>query len=255
MNATQQKYGDQGLVVLGVSQESRSTLEPFIERYSTEYPVVSSASGASIYGVTGYPTYYLVSATGRVLAGPTHGKFKSEQIEAALRSVVRFPEVAGSSKLAALRKAAAKTDVVGVVKALARLQQDNGLGDGEQQSVAAVRAALERIVKFTAEEIQELGKGPNYLAADQRLREICKTFKGLPIVADAEAELVRFKKDARIKKELTALKRLQALRKRYRPSKISDRRKLLKGLIKLRGKYGGTHAADKASELIQGLAR
>ena len=108
-------------MVLGVSSESGSQLKPFVEKFKTEYPVVGATRAGSHYGVRAYPTYYLVSPSGRILAGPTHGKFSDDVLKSALRSVVLFPEVPESSRLASLAKASAKANVVEVSKALARL--------------------------------------------------------------------------------------------------------------------------------------
>ena len=239
--------------MLGVSSESASQLEPFVEKFQTQYPVVGSTRGASRYGVRAYPTYYLVSASGRILAGPTHRKFSADQLESALRSVVQFPAVADTSRLAGLSKACVKADVVGVARALPALEQREDLTEAEATSVSGVRAALTRIIKFTSEEIQELGEGPNYYASKLRLTEISKVFKGLPIAADAKEQLDRFKSDDAIKVELSAMQRLMAIRKKFNPAKFSDRRKMKKALIKLEGKISGTYAESRARELIQTL--
>ena len=253
MNATHQKYADQGLVVLGVSSESGSQLKPFVEKFKTEYPVVGATRAGSHYGVRAYPTYYLVSPSGRILAGPTHGKFSDDVLKSALRSVVLFPEVPESSRLASLAKASAKADVAEVSKVLARLVGNAELSAEEKSCVVATQSALTRILKVTSEEVQELGQGPDYYASQLRLREIAKTFSGLPVESEADAQLDRFRKDSVIKKELSAMKRLMAIRKKFNPTKISDRRKMKKALFKLEGKIRGTYAETKTQKLLQTL--
>ena len=86
-----------------------------------------------------------------------------------------------------------------------------------------------------------------------RLREIVKAFAGLSVESEANAQLNHFRKDATIKKELNAMKRLMAIRKKFNPTKFSDRRKMKKALFKLEGKIRGTYAETKTQKLLQTL--
>ena len=49
------------------------------------------------------------------------------------------------------------------------------------------------------------------------------------------------------------MKRLMAIRKKFNPTKFSDRRKMKKALFKLEGKIRGTYAETKIQKLLQTL--
>ena len=240
-------------MVLGVSSDSAKELEQFVDKLSPQYPIVGSVRASSRYGVRAYPTYYLVSTSGRILAGPTHKKFSNDQLESALRSVVQFPAVADTGRLSGLSRACAKADALGVARALPPLENRRDLTEEESASVSSVRDALNRVIKRTIAEVELLSQGPDYYASKVRLMEICKSFKGLPIEAEAQAQLRRFKSDAAIKAEVSAMQRLMAIRKKFDAAKFSDRRKMKKALIKLEGKIAGTYAERRARTLIQTL--
>ena len=84
---------------------------------------------------------------------------------------------------------------------------------------------------------------------------LSKQYKGLPVEADVKAKLSGFKKDPAIRKEIKAMERLEKLRSKYKPSKRSDRKKLVAGLRSLQKKSKKKEARkvlqpQKAARLI-----
>jgi thiol-disulfide isomerase/thioredoxin/outer membrane lipoprotein-sorting protein len=64
-------YKGQGLVVLGIDvEETRETVEKFLKTKPIAYPVImgSEAGIPQAYGVTGFPTFVLISPEGKVVA-------------------------------------------------------------------------------------------------------------------------------------------------------------------------------------------
>ena len=72
LKSLQQKYKDQGLVVLGVSdkldQEGINVLRKFASDYSVSYPLLIDDKGlvAAKYAITGYPHLFIIDGAGRI---------------------------------------------------------------------------------------------------------------------------------------------------------------------------------------------
>jgi cytochrome c biogenesis protein CcmG/thiol:disulfide interchange protein DsbE len=94
----QQKYGDKGFTVLGVSmdEEGKSEVAPFVakERFNVNgqklpmsYPILlgNDAMGDKFGGLLGYPTSILVSRDGKVIKRIT-GLISYEEISTAIES-------------------------------------------------------------------------------------------------------------------------------------------------------------------------
>jgi Peroxiredoxin len=64
------KYGKKGVVVLGVSNEEKSTVAPFAKKNNMTYTVVADPSGGNkaleAYGVQGIPTLLVIDKKGKV---------------------------------------------------------------------------------------------------------------------------------------------------------------------------------------------
>lgn len=243
-----EKFAKQGLVILGVSDESSSLLDKFVEKYEVSYPVVSAPKGGRAYGIKGYPTYVLVGADGKVLS---KGRPSEAQIVDALKSVVLFPEIPGKGgKLAALRKACAKADIGSIAKALTRLEADDKLPQEDRDHVQSTRATFDKFCAMAKAEVAGMA-GPDYHAQATRLHEISKDFKGLPLAAEAKSKLAAFKKDKAINREMTALRLLSTIRERYDMSKSSSKKKIAKALQRLIAKYPDSFAAKKAKAQLE----
>jgi len=241
------------LAIVGVSNEGKGKLEGFLEKQEVAFPIVSAPDAGSKYGVKGYPTYYLVSAKGEVLAGPQHGKFNDGQIEKALKDVMLFPDVPNKGPFKAIKKQWKKRKFVEVSRALTKVLQDETASDEDRTAAESIKKILDAKIEDALTTVKKAKDGPDYYATEKRLKQISKDFKGMPVEAEAKAVLDDFKKDAKIKKEISASKKLASLRKRYKTSKKSDRKKLVAALASFTRKNGGTYAGDKADKLLESL--
>ena len=233
-----------------MSNEAKGKLESYIDAKEVAFPIVSAPEAGGKYGVKGYPTYYLVSAKGEVLAGPQHSKFSDEQIEKALKDVVLFPDVPDKGEFKSIKKLWKKRKLVEVSRSLTKILQNESATAEDRAAAQSIRKVLDSRIEGALETVKKAPKGPDYYATEKRLKSIVKDFKGMPVAAEAAAILKEFKKDAKIKKEIGASKKLASLRKKYKLTKRSDQKKLKTALSSFLRRYSGTVAADKARTLL-----
>jgi thiol-disulfide isomerase/thioredoxin len=67
----QQKYGDRGLQIIGVSMDdSPNPVRPFVQQFHVNYPIVmgTAQTGEDYGGVLGLPIAFLIDREGRIVA-------------------------------------------------------------------------------------------------------------------------------------------------------------------------------------------
>ena len=69
LNAWQKKFGSKGFVVIGVSQESKEVVRPFLERFPMHYPaaVEGSKSLHTALGIRALPYAIFVNRAGKIV--------------------------------------------------------------------------------------------------------------------------------------------------------------------------------------------
>jgi hypothetical protein len=240
-------------VIIGVSDEPAKLLEKYIDQQKVAFPVIQSRDAGRAYSLKGYPTYVLIGPDGKLVADTGHGLPTRATIEAALADVVLVPEPV-SARVEPPAASMHKRRYAEAAKELDNLAAAE-LEQAEADYVARLRQILEQIASKASQQVADLAKGPDYLAAQTRLERIAEDFEGMPPGDEAEAELARFKSDKDIKREITALAALAKMRKAYPLTKSSSAKKLAPQLAALERKYAGTHAADKARALRESLER
>ncbi len=236
-----------------MSNEDKGKLEGYVEKLEVRYPIVSAPAAGEQYGVKGYPTYYLVSAKGQVLAGPQHGKFSDDQIEKALKDVMLFPDVPDKGAFKAIKKSWKKRNFLEVSRNLTKVLQDETAAAEDKAAAESIKKALDGRIEDALATVKKAKAGPDYCAVEEDLKTIVKDFKGMPVEAEAKAMLDDFKRDDKIKKEISAGKKLTSLRKRYDPNKRGDQKKLVAALASFVKKNGGTYAGQKAEKMLESL--
>jgi cytochrome c biogenesis protein CcmG, thiol:disulfide interchange protein DsbE len=92
MNQMQQKYGEQGLVIIGVNMDaSAEDADAFLRDYPAQFTIVSDREGnlARRFEVEAMPSSYIIGRDGAVVA--THMGFqvkKSDEYEEQIRQVL-----------------------------------------------------------------------------------------------------------------------------------------------------------------------
>jgi len=69
LNGVYAKYKDRGLVIVGITNEDRATVEDFMKKLPMHYTVARDASGglAKKFGVRGIPHAMVVDKTGKIV--------------------------------------------------------------------------------------------------------------------------------------------------------------------------------------------
>lgn len=83
-----EKFADRGLVALGIhSDQSSDECEAFLEEHDYTFPVaVDSGKTAEAFAIDGWPTYFLIDRSGKLVSGFEHSPPSEEQIELLLGS-------------------------------------------------------------------------------------------------------------------------------------------------------------------------
>lgn len=233
-------------MILGVSQETESVLESYVAEKGAKYPIVRATNGGAKYGISGYPTYYVLSPDGEVLE--PDGRVPSDAwLEKALKEVVLVPKLPGDSRFDPLRKAWEKSDYQKIDEYLTKMLSAEDLDQELRAVFEKQRADFDAMVARTETRVGSLAQGPDYWRAEQKLEQLAKAFDGLPLEERIEAVLDRFEEDEAIKKEISASRMLEKITSRFDPSKVSQRRKLVEALEQFEQRYAGMHAAKVAA--------
>jgi len=101
VNTLQKKYGNRGLVVLGVhSSQNADRVQDFLAKQSVNFPIlVDDGQTEKAFAVSQLPTYFLVGRDGKVKAGYLSTLPSEAQIEAELKIAEKKGEAPASSDL------------------------------------------------------------------------------------------------------------------------------------------------------------
>ncbi|MBM4048787.1 MAG: TlpA family protein disulfide reductase [Planctomycetes bacterium] len=83
------KYGQQGFVIVAITDEDRGAVEAFSQAIPIKYPVGLDADRrtSDAYGIEGIPSAFLMDATGKVVWEGHPLMLEEEQINALLAAV------------------------------------------------------------------------------------------------------------------------------------------------------------------------
>ena len=181
-----------------------------------------------------------------------------------------FPEVAERLPFTSLRKEFLAHRYDRVFKALKSLESRN-LPEEDQRVLSRAKMILEQAIAFAMKEVNGSGRGPDFLAEKNRLKEIERDYSGLEPARQAQKVLERFAEDSEIKLEIKASTSLESYLKRYSPDKrvmlLEERLKFYnpttvglhksfgKALKALVQKHPGTYATKLAQEKLKVLNR
>lgn len=238
------------MIIVGVSDEDEKLVTGFIKQFDVKFPIAISQNGGNRYGVSGYPTQFLIGADGTIQGS---GHVDEGSILQALTKVDLPPALPDAPAFAALGKAWKSGRYAEVSRELGSLEQKSDLAEEHKKAVTSAREAFTKALTRAKDEILDLAKGPDYYASEQRLQALAKKFEGLPPAVDAQAQLKTLANDPKLQKEISAGKQLAALRKASDPSKSSGRKKLADGLRAFIEKNKGTKAAADAQRQLSEL--
>jgi hypothetical protein len=240
-----------------VSREDEGAIQKvFVDELGAKYPIVKIKPGdSSPYGITGYPSVYVLSPDGTVFSTPAEHLPSDGQIEELLKTVSLAPKMPDDKQYDPLRALWKKGEFLKVRDYLDKTLAAPNLEAGAKEVFTAQRAEFDKRLAAANARVTSLGQGPDYADAEDKLGKIEKQWKGLEPATAAAAEKARFLADAAIKKELTAGRALQKVVAAHDISKVAQRKKLGDALMAFSKKYEGTYAGKQATEQITRLAQ
>jgi hypothetical protein len=96
LNKLQDRYGERGLVIVAVSNETEATVGPWLERNGARYGSALSQSAGRAYGVRGIPNAFLISPEG-IIQWRGHPALLSDDVIQSVLSGERVAATAPSS--------------------------------------------------------------------------------------------------------------------------------------------------------------
>lgn len=230
-------------MIVGVSDEGMATLEKWVKAKNVTFPIVNAPKGLSTYGVTAYPTVYVVDAAGKVAS---KGKPSDDQIGKGLQAVTWRPSFGDTPLLKALTGLWKNGKLADLDKKLKQAEGDAKLADEDKRGVEVVRSLLQKLEERTQKEIEEAAVGPDYVAIEDRLRDIEKQWSGLPTADAAKKAAADLRKDKRIRGELDAGRKLRDILRTG-----DDIKKLTPALQALIKRFPDSFAASQARDLLR----
>lgn len=245
LNSMHRKYGDKGLVVLGITDEAKSMVNKHIEKHSMEFPIAIVDPGEErSYGVEGFPTSLLIDVDGTIVWRGHPAAFEQEfgekRLEEMLQHTTTFPE---------LPKAYAKvgTSLEKGDYGKAWVEIDKALAQKEVAELLPVKERLDAMANRHLEQATKLLAENAYGAANQTLTLVQQRFAGMPQAEDAAGRLAEIAGNKEAASDISAAERFADAMASWREG---DFEKSLKALDSLAKRYPGTPTAERANEIL-----
>lgn len=244
LNELQEKYGERGLTVLGVTGEGKGPTEKWVDEKDARYPYTYDKGGlGKELGVSGIPVAFLIDASGTVVWRGHPGGLKASTIEQHLDGVLSYPLWEWSKDARKAKDAFIDGKFDKAIAEARDLAEDGDEGKRILASIEAVLAgrmtamdaALEKGDVFGALTVAEgLVKGVNDLPEEERVKAVLKQIS-------KDKQLKGWLKDQR---ELAELKS-----EGFRSA--NDARKLEKKLEKLLEGNEGSFVGDQIEAYLK----
>jgi len=250
LNELQEKYGSKGLTVLAVTDEGRGLVDKYVEETGATHPIViESSNSTQAWGVSGFPSSFVVAPDGTIAYAGHPSGVTDELIEGLLKDVRLFPEVPKS--LEPVVKKLEKDDFAGAVALLEKLAAKEGSSEEETAAAAELQKWIDwRGANGVSSAETAVEKGDFYRAA-QIYEDLAKVFKGLEIGTKAQQALDDLLADKERKREVDAGEDLAKAKVAARDLSAKKAIKLFERVAK---KYEGTKAGEEARQTVERLA-
>lgn len=243
LNEMYEKYAEQGLVIVGVTNESSKLVDGSIASSGQTFPIAMVKGGSvdTAYGVDGFPTVVLVGPDGLVLSKKRHPE--AEIIEALKRAVL-FTPLEGK-QYSALNKMLKKKQFGKAWKSIVSML-DRGVED-EQLSVA--KETIERGFAGRFERAEALMEEGDWGNAIESFGKMADLYAGYDRASEAKSMVKVIKKNPEAKDELAAHSMLRKAKAEFAKGKKGNTEKGEKICRKIIAKYPRTVSATKAKTL------
>ena len=246
MNAIHDRYRARGLVVVGLSPDSRDELLRFRGRFGVRHALAQAPMDTlREYGVGTYPLGFLISPDGRVLWRGKLERLTNRVIEAYLGRVQILPTTPPTFPL--VRDALRHGRYGEAERSLARLRSCTGIDESSCSFVLRTLAWIEwHKQRGFANAAQDVQRG-QWFDAYQTYRELEAAYLGDEAASKAAAERTSLLADPRRQRDVQAWSALSEARRLGRwqsPARVAE---LLTPVI---NRFAGTGAAMEASRLL-----
>ncbi|MBI5435335.1 MAG: TlpA family protein disulfide reductase [Planctomycetes bacterium] len=242
----QAKFGEQGLTVLGVTDEPQKPTETWVEKKGAKYAYAYDKGGklARFFGVSGIPHAVLVDATGKIVWRGNPGRLEDAVIEKAVKGALSKPMWDWPASAKAVRTAVQKRQWAEAISAASKLAEADG--------GPVIADALKQLVTGRVTAMKEDLNAGNFLGAQDAANALSKSLGSLPEKAEADAVLTAIKAD---KDAATIIKAQQQIRgiREAAPSKRKEIDAAIDDLKKLVKEHPGTFAATEANAMLDEL--
>lgn len=242
------KYKDRGLELLAVSNEEESKIAGFVNGdKKPNYTVIRYSKIAELYGLTGWPSAWVLDAEGKVLwADHFVNKISDEQWESWLQNLAP----------AKVDKPLAK-ELSGAVKAFDKGEVGKALAETAKIAESAQDEALKADCQYLEGlchkhvklfENKMKAAGDDLVAKAAVMEEGAAKLKGSEVGAKWDTEVKELKKSKTYKDTAAAAEDLSKLKPTLKDLKEATARKKLESIAK---KYPDTPAGKEAAELAK----
>jgi len=246
LNTLSKEYESKGLVVVGITTESKSLVTKHIEKHRMKFPIaIVESDEERNYGITGFPTSLLIDTDGTILWRGHPAAFEREFSENDLEKVLArarvFPEV--PSRYGTVKKNIDKGALGKAwIEAEKKLAKDSSIGE-----LVAVQDRIVEMVNSRMEQAAEAMDEEAFGEACLIYEEIVADFSGMAEAEQAATKIDELEADALCAKDIKAAKKFESAMKSWRDGKFD---KALKGLRSVAKQFEGTSTAYRAEELI-----
>ncbi|MBI5362176.1 MAG: hypothetical protein HZA53_03290 [Planctomycetes bacterium] len=253
----QQEYGDQGLVVIALSDEVAETVEPFLQQNDYTHAIVAASSTAgSAYGVSGIPHSFLIGPDGNLA---WHGH-PSEVNKSLLKGVLKGAKKPSGGMLgvktdfkvdARVAKAqglAAEGKLGDALRDLATIDADAKATEAQKTDAKAVRDAITRHADMLATTADNLAKAKDVVRSLLVYDTLAKELASIDAGLDAKKKADAIRADSKLMAELEATKAFEKLQEQLKPLATDKRKGKYEEFAK---KYTGTKAGDRAKTMAR----
>ncbi len=215
MNEMFDKFKDQGVVFVGLSDEEPETVTTFLQKTKMEYFVGAKSSSGSEFGVDGIPHAFVFGADGKMKWDGHPMAGLEDQIEQALRDTPPTRRLGGGPEANALIMTmteellkAGKTQES--MNAFRRIDKESlAKSDGHSERYQNIQAQLTSIASGSIDKAKASEKAGKLTDALFAYQQVASSYAGLPIADEAAASAKRLAESP----EVAAAQRAEATEK------------------------------------------
>jgi len=252
LNEIYDKYGEQGLTVLAISKQDRSSVESFIEEFQPKYPTVCEKSDSMrAYARSSYPSAFLINSNGRILWLGHPGELPESTITQAIENTKILP--AWPDALDGVKKDFLKDKYA---EALAKAQKEIERGQLEEADAAAATRIVEWLEWYGSSALEgaaaDVEAGKVY-EAGLAYEHVGALYKHHELGEKADAALKELLADKDRKLEYKAGEKLAKILEEIK--ELKPKKALVKLKPMLAKKYRETAAGKKAAAVAEVLEK